>query len=171
MRYIVIISLLISQYAYAEELFLHVKAKHLKHMGVPPVDDCNLQPKASDNEEVVQSELEEVDICWQFYSWHTYKARIKEVVYGEVKSNVIYFAAYAHGEFNKQYLGDFYVRLKPLDEERKRFLGVSYYAADHESPSKIICLKEKLPEEYSREYFAKNGEYHCYYAEDLAKES
>ena len=171
MRYIVLIALLICQHAYPEELFLHVKAMHIKHMGVPPVDDCNLQPKDSEAKECVQSELEEVDVCWQFYSWHTYRAKIKEVIYGEIKSNVIYFAAYAHTEFNKQYLQDFYVRLKPLDEDRKKFLGVNYYADDHESPRKTICLKEKLPERYSREYLAQDREYHCYYTEDLAEDS
>ncbi len=72
MRYIVFIVLVCSPYIYADELFLHVKAKHLKHMGVPAKDDCNLQLKKTIPQEKVESELEEVEVCWQFYSWHIY---------------------------------------------------------------------------------------------------
>lgn len=102
---------------------------------------------------------------------YIYKAKIKEVIYGEVKSKTIYFAAYAHTEFNKQYLRDLYVRLEPLDEERRKFLGVEYQALDHESPEKIICLREKLPEKYEPEYLSQNGESYCYYSDDLAENS
>ena len=171
MRCIVFIALILSPCIYADELFLHVKAKYLEHMGVPPKDDCNLQLKNTTPKEKVESGLEVVDVCWQFYSWHTYKAKIKEVIFGEVKSKTIYFAAYSHTEFNKQYLRDFFVRLEPLDEERKKFLGVEYQVVDHEAPKKTICLKNKLPKKYERVYLAQDGEYHCYYSDDLAENS
>lgn len=170
LRRIISILLLFSSPIYAEELFLHVKAKHIEHMGVPPVDDCRFQIK-DDSSTKEEGELEAVDVCWQFYSWHTYKAKIKEVIYGDVKSRTIYFAAYAHTEFNKQYLSDLYVLLQPLDEDRRNFLGVEYHAIDHESPSKTICLKKRLPQKYDREYLAQDGEYHCYYSEGLGNSS
>lgn len=166
---IILIIILVSPPIHAEELFLHVKAKHIEHRGVPPVDDCSLQIRGDSPAKNVEGELETVEVCWQFYSWHTYKAKIKEVIYGEVRSKTIYFAAYEHTEFNKKYLRDFYVRLQLLDEDRQKFLGVDYYAVDHESPAKTICLRERLPEKYDREYLAQDGEYHCYYAEELGE--
>jgi hypothetical protein len=92
-------------------------------------------------------------------------------VYGEIKSNTIYFAVYAHTKLNEQYLRDFYVRLKPLDAERREFLGVKYYSVDQQAPKKTICLEEKLPEKYDREYVGLDGEYHCYYTDDLVEKS
>lgn len=168
MKLFILFILLLPTISSSEELFLHVKAKHVKHMGIPPIDNCNLGLEKSKSD--VQDGGEEV-VCWQFYSWHMYKAKIKGIVYGEIKSNTIYFAVYAHTKFNEQYLRDFYVRLKPLDAERKEFLGVKYYAVEQQAPKKTICLEEKLPEKYGREYVGRDGEYHCYFADDLVEKS
>jgi hypothetical protein len=89
------------------------------------------------------SSCEKNEVCFPFYFWYKYKAKVRKVVRGKWQDGYIEFARIQHAQLVPAVTNDCYISLTKIDPPLSEQLNVQYVAKDFLSP---LLANKRRPE-------------------------